>query len=152
MVIVWVSLAGNVARAEPACHKGESFDAWLAGVRKEAASAKISGATLAALDGIASDPKVLKQDRGQPTLSLSFLDFASRVVSADRLARGRALLKKHAATFARIERDFGVRAPLSSPSGGWRPTTAPSPATIPRSVRSRRSPTTAGGRSISGPS
>lgn len=105
-------LAGNGARAEPACHNGASFDTWLASLRKEAASANISEATLAVLDGIAPDPKVLKQDRGQPTLSQSFLDFAARVVSDDRLARGRALLKKHARTFARIERDFGVPGPV----------------------------------------
>jgi len=111
VLLVCLSLAGNV-HAEPTCHNGQSFDAWLAGVRKEAASANISEATLAALDGIAVDPKVLKQDRGQPTLSQSFLEFTARVVSADRLARGRALLKKHAASFARIERDFGVPGPV----------------------------------------
>ena len=81
-------------------------------VRQEAAGAGISERTLAALDGLTFDDRVLKQDRGQPTLSQSFLDFADRVVSADRLARGRALLKKHAETFARIERDFGVPGPV----------------------------------------
>jgi len=99
---------GATAEADTSCRKGESFDAWLGAFRQEAAEHGISRGTLAALDRVTFDDRVLKQDRGQPTLSQSFLDFAGRVVSADRLTRGRALLKKHAPTFARIERDFGV--------------------------------------------
>jgi lytic murein transglycosylase len=45
-------------------------------------------------------------------LSLSFLDFAGRVVTADRLARGRAMLGTYRSTFARIERDYGVPGPV----------------------------------------
>jgi membrane-bound lytic murein transglycosylase B len=46
--------------------------------------------------------RVLNQDRGQPSLSQSFLDFLDRLVTADRLGRGQNLLKKHAQTFQRI--------------------------------------------------
>jgi lytic murein transglycosylase len=55
---------------------------------------------------------VLKSDRGQPTLSQSFLEFADRLISADRLKRGAGLLRTHGQTFARIERDFGVPGPV----------------------------------------
>ena len=101
------ALAFGLAEADTSCRGGQSFQAWLAEFEKEA-SAEISAPTLAALDGLTLDQRVLKQDRGQPTLSQSFLEFVDRVVSADRLATGRALLKKHAATFEKIERDFGV--------------------------------------------
>ena len=94
--VAHVLIIGGAASADTSCRQGQPFGEWLAAFRGEAAGQGISPATLAALDGVTADPRVLKQDRGQPTLSQSFLDFAGRVVSADRLARGRALLKKHA--------------------------------------------------------
>jgi lytic murein transglycosylase len=105
-------VAGGGALADTSCRGGQSFEAWRAEFRQEAAGEGISERALAALDGIAFDERVLAQDRGQPTLSQSFLEFADRVVSADRLKRGRTLLQKHAATFARIERDYGVPGPV----------------------------------------
>ena len=121
--------------------------------REEAARAGLSERTLAALDGLTFDDRVLKQDRGQPTLSQSFLDFVDRVVSADRLARGRALLKKHAATFA------ADRARLWRSRAGDRRLLGTGDRLrrlhgrlSPRSARWRRLPTTAAGRSIFAPS
>jgi lytic murein transglycosylase len=102
----FLALCG-VAHADFGC-RAESFEAWLTGVKEEAVRAGISRKTLSALDGLSIDRRVLDRDRGQPSLSQSFLEFAGRVVSADRLTRGRALLKKHANIFARIERDYGV--------------------------------------------
>jgi membrane-bound lytic murein transglycosylase B len=109
-----VLLAGPVpqAQADTSCRGGQSFETWLAEFRREADRHGISGPALAALDGIAYDARVLRQDRGQPTLSQSFLEFVGRVVSADRLQRGRAMLDRHAETFARIEREFGVQGPV----------------------------------------
>lgn len=101
-----------VAQGDASCRGGQSFESWLGGVRDEAARAGLSERALGALDGVTRDPRVLKQDRGQPTLSQSFLEFAGRAVSTDRLQRGQALLKKHAQTFTRIERDFGVPGPV----------------------------------------
>jgi lytic murein transglycosylase len=105
-------LAPDAVRADTSCRGGTSFAAWLADFRVAAAREGISTAALSALDGLSFDERVLRQDRGQPTLSQSFLDFAGRVVSADRLSRGRSLLQKHAATFERIERDYGVPGPV----------------------------------------
>jgi lytic murein transglycosylase len=96
------------ARADTSCRSGQSFANWLRGVGEDAARAGLSQRALATLAGITFDQRVLNQDRGQPTLSQSFLEFAGRTVSADRLKRGRALLSNHADTFKRIERDFGV--------------------------------------------
>ncbi len=91
---------------------GGSFGAWLADFRADAVRAGISGHTLKALDGLTIDQRVLDQDRGQPSLSQSFLEFASRLISADRLSRGRARLKAEAAILARIERGYGVPGPV----------------------------------------
>lgn len=100
------------ASADTSCRSGQSFENWLAALRQDAAREGISPGALAALDAVTFDERVLKQDRGQPSLSQSFLQFVDRVVSADRLARGRSMLQKHAQTFTRIERDFGVPGPV----------------------------------------
>jgi lytic murein transglycosylase len=97
------------AHADTGCRGGKSFETWRAELRGEAAGEGISERALAALDGVTFDKRVLGQDRGQPTLSQSFLQFADRVVSADRLKRGRALMQKNAKTLGRIERDYGVQ-------------------------------------------
>ena len=110
-IAIAVSIVGSAA-ADTSCRAGQSFRTWLAAFQAEAAGAKSSPSTLSALDGLTLDERVLKQDRVQPTLSQSFLEFVDRVVSADRLSTGRALLKKHAATFEKIERDFGVPGPV----------------------------------------
>jgi lytic murein transglycosylase len=111
LVVAGVS-ALNAAGADASCRDGESFAGWLAAFRNEAASAGISARALAALDGVAVDERVLRQDRGQPSLAQSFLHFADRVVTAERLSRGRALLQQHAATLAKVEREFGVPGPV----------------------------------------
>lgn len=100
------------ALADTSCRGGQSFATWLAGARQHAAGQGVSAAALAALDGVTYDDRVFKQDRGQPSLSQGFLEFLDRLVTGDRLTRGRALLDRHAKTFARIERDYGVPGPV----------------------------------------
>lgn len=100
------------AAADTSCRSGQTFGSWLDQFADEAAREGISNATLSALNGLTVDSRVLEQDRGQPTLSQSFLEFVDRVVSSDRRSTGRALLKVHAATFASIERKFGVPGPV----------------------------------------
>jgi lytic murein transglycosylase len=114
VVAVLALLAGSAtpAAADASCRAGQSFGGWLADFRAEAAGRGVSARALAALDGIAPDERVLALDRRQPSLSLSFLDFADRLISADRLRRGQAALARHAQIFARIERDFGVPGPV----------------------------------------
>ena len=72
----------------------------------------MSDATLRALDAVQQDPRVLRQDSTQPSLSQSFIEFAGRLISADRLNRGKALLGKHADTIRRMEREYGVPGPV----------------------------------------
>jgi len=111
-ILAALALAAGPASADDSCRAGQSFASWLAELRAEAAARGISQRALAALDGLAPDERVLGLDRRQPSLSLSFLDFADRVISADRLRRGQAALARDARTFARIERDFGVPGPV----------------------------------------
>lgn len=60
------------------------------------------------LSNARQDPAVLKADRAQGVFQLPFLDFSRRLISTQRLERGRALSQKHDAIFDRIERDYGV--------------------------------------------
>ena len=80
--------------------------------KQEAAAAGISPGTLAALDGVGYDQKVINADRRQGVFAQSFLEFAGRMVADYRMTQGRSLLKKHADTFARIEQEFGVPGPV----------------------------------------
>src|SRR5215470_2435728 len=104
-----IALAGS-SRAAPC---GGDFNAWLADFKREAATQGISQRAIgSALDGIAADPAVLSRDRRQGVFSQTFEQFSGRMISADRMRRGTALLGRHAAVFARIERQFGVPGPV----------------------------------------
>src|SRR5215468_9726924 len=92
---------------------GGDFDTWLADFKREAASQGISQRAIgAALEGVTVDPAVLSRDRGQRVFSQTFEQFSGRMISPDRMRRGTAMLARHAATFARIERQFGVPGPV----------------------------------------
>jgi lytic murein transglycosylase len=92
---------------------GGDFDTWLADFKREAASQGLSQRAIgAALEGVTVDPAVLSRDRGQRVFSQTFEQFSGRMISADRMRRGGALLARHAAVFARIERQFGVPGPV----------------------------------------
>ncbi|KPL53983.1 lytic transglycosylase [Prosthecomicrobium hirschii] len=106
-------MAASPAFAGPECQNGQDFPRWLDGVRREAAAAGISQATIqAALGPVQFDPGIVKRDRGQGVFQQTFLQFAGRMVSADRMSRGGALLKSQAALLGRIEQKFGVPAPV----------------------------------------
>ena len=103
---------GAPASADTSCRGGQSFETWLEQFRQEAGSGGLSPRAVAALDGIVFDERVLRQDRGQPSLSQSFLEFVDRVVSSERLSRGRALLDEYSTTLSGIEHEFGVPGPV----------------------------------------
>src|SRR5262245_19839385 len=96
------------AFAEAPCRNTGEFSRWLADFRKEAAAEGISAKAIAALDGITLDQSVLNRDRGQGIFSTPFLQFSDRLISNNRLQKGRDLLDQNRATLDRIEQDFGV--------------------------------------------
>jgi lytic murein transglycosylase len=100
------------AKAAP-CRTTGSFDAWLAAFEREALAQGISqSAIAAAAPNLTYDQKIVYIDRGQRGFSQTFLDFSSRMAAAYRIQRGQALIKANAPTFARIEQQFGVPAPI----------------------------------------
>lgn len=87
----------------------EDFDLWLQELRRDARAAGVRPATLdAALAGVRPIPRVIELDRRQPEGRLSFVEYRRRVLSEQRVTRGRELLERHAALLRRVAGDFGV--------------------------------------------
>jgi lytic murein transglycosylase len=101
------------SNAFAACQSPAAFGSWLQSFKKEAVAQGISpGVISEALDGLTYDPSVIARDRGQSVFAQTFLQFSDRMVNNNRLGMGSALLKKNAATFARIEQQYGVPGPV----------------------------------------
>jgi lytic murein transglycosylase len=95
------------------CHKEPTFNAWLDGVRQEAAADGISQAAISSgLSGVYFDPAIVKKDRAQGVFTQDFLQFSDRMVAGYRLKQGAANIAKYKNTFERIEKQFGVPAPV----------------------------------------
>jgi lytic murein transglycosylase len=103
---------GTVVAATPAlaARCGGDFNAFVASMSAEAQAAGISqGVISQALGGVTQDMAVLNFDRRQRyTFNKSFEQYVSTRVGAGRINGGRAMLQRHAALLARIERQFGV--------------------------------------------
>jgi lytic murein transglycosylase len=95
------------------CQNIGSFDRWLADFKKEALAQGISPKVLAEAEpDLTFDPAVIRRDQGQAVFNLTFLQFSDRLISKNRMENGEAALKKHAAVFARVEKQYGVPAPV----------------------------------------
>ena len=124
---VFLLVGGAAANAAPAtrtapaapgasaapCRISGSYDAWLAAFEREALAQGISQRTIAAAaPSLTYDQKIVYIDRGQKVFSQTFLEFSGRMAAAYRIQRGQALIQSNASTFARIEQQFGVPAPV----------------------------------------
>jgi len=98
--------ADGSALAEPS-----AFQDWLQDVRREAAAAGISSATLdAALSDLAPIERIVELDRRQPEYTQTFWAYLDKRVTPERIARGRALLAEHGDLLARVQARYGVQA------------------------------------------
>ncbi|MGJ8626036.1 MAG: lytic murein transglycosylase [Sulfitobacter sp.] len=95
------------AFAETPC--GGPFPAFIDDLKAEATASGIAPATADVfLAGVAIDPAVLSADRKQGVFQMPFIDFSRRLISEDRINRGRANAQKYDAVFNRIEAEYGV--------------------------------------------
>ena len=104
-------LASSTAFAAATCEtptNPSKFPSWLAGLKKEAAGMGISRRATSVLDGMTYDPAVIKRDRQQSVFSLTFIEFQARLISANRMNKGAALIKQHAGIFKNVEQRYGV--------------------------------------------
>ncbi|KAB2912105.1 MAG: lytic murein transglycosylase [Hyphomicrobiaceae bacterium] len=106
--------AAPVPAAAAECgHDSDDFEAWLSRFKGKAATQGISTATLSsALAGVSYDPTVIRLDRSQRSFKLSFEEFYARRVGPALMRKGQSLMRTHQATLDRVERRFGVPAPI----------------------------------------
>ena len=93
---------------------GGDFRDFVAAMAREAQGTGISRAVIdAAFAGVTQDHAVLAFDRRQrATFHRTFEQYAATRVTAGRIAKGKQMLARHAALLARVERQFGVPAPI----------------------------------------
>ncbi len=85
--------------------------AWLRGVRAEALRAGVDTGTLdAALGSVEEIPRVLELAHNQPEFKMTFERYLEIVVSSERVARGRVLLKENRAAVERFAAPVGIPA------------------------------------------
>jgi lytic murein transglycosylase len=100
-------LAPTTVLAQVAC--GGSFPEFINGLKAEAVVEGIAPRTADAFfRSVQQDPAVLRADRRQGVFQLPFVDFSRRLISNDRITRGRRNAERYGAIFDRIERDYGV--------------------------------------------
>lgn len=115
--LIFISTLAFLSIAAPAnaqgCGNSGSFDAWLDDFRQYASSQGVSSRTInSALSGITFNQSVINQDRRQRVFSQSFLQFSDRMVAQYRLDQGRSHIRNKSTLFSRIERQYGVPAPV----------------------------------------
>ncbi len=95
------------------CQNTGSFESWLTNFKKDAAAQGISPQVIAAASpDMTFDPAIVRRDRGQAVFGQTFLQFSDRMVANFRMQNGAAKIKQNAALFARIEKEYGVPAPV----------------------------------------
>ena len=88
---------------------GGSFRNFVDGLKNEAVERGHEPATVDRFFANArKDAAVLKADRAQGVFQLPFVDFSRRLISQNRINKGRAMGQKYASIFAKIEKDYGV--------------------------------------------
>lgn len=88
---------------------GGDFDAFLSRMQEEAVAEGVpEEAAQSFFAGLSRDPSVIAADQRQGIFQAPFIDFARRLISTDRIARGRQMAERHAAVFDRIDRDYGI--------------------------------------------
>ena len=92
---------------------GAGFSGWLERFKAKAQAAGISRSAVdSALADVTYDRTVVRLDRSQKSFKLSFEEFYARRVGPALIRRGQGLMRAHRATFDRVEKRFGVAAPV----------------------------------------
>jgi lytic murein transglycosylase len=110
-VALGAMLAGPALAAS--CQNTGSYERWLDAFKKDAAAAGISARVIAdATPHMTFDPGIIKRDHGQAVFAQTFLQFSDRMIAGARIPNGEAKIKQHAALFDKIEKQYGVPAPV----------------------------------------
>jgi len=112
LLLIGMSASGAAAAAVP-CRTSGPYDKWLADFEREAMAQGVSQRTIAeAAPFLTYDQRIVYIDRGQRVFTQTFLEFSDRMAAGYRIQMGQAKIKAYAQVFARIERQYGVPAPV----------------------------------------
>ena len=90
---------------------GESnFEQWVKGFKAEAIEQGISSSLVdKAFQGVAPISRVLELDRKQPESTMTFGEYRQRIVSPQRIARGREMMAQHRDLLHEVGQRYGVQ-------------------------------------------
>lgn len=95
------------------CQNAGNFAQWLNGFKQQATASGIPvNLVNSALNNVQFDPGVIKRDRSQEAFAQTFLQYSANKANPFRLANGPKKMRENRALFQRIERQFGVPAPV----------------------------------------
>lgn len=89
---------------------GGNFSTFVKGLKSEAIARSITDQSGADrfFRSVRQDPAVLRADQRQGVFQRPFIEFSRRLISNDRINRGRAMGNRYDAVFDRIEAEYGV--------------------------------------------
>jgi lytic murein transglycosylase len=86
-----------------------SFSGFVSDLKAEAVQLGHDRATVDAFfRTVKKDPKVIKADRAQGVFQKPFIEFSRRLISQNRIDKGKAMSRKYDAVFDKIEAQYGV--------------------------------------------
>ena len=98
-----------LAASPLAAQCGGSFSGFVDDLREEAVSRGIAPEVAQRFfDGVRQDQSVLRADRRQGIFQTPFVEFARKLISANRIENGRANAREWDAVFDRVEQEYGV--------------------------------------------
>ncbi len=104
----FVLAAGSLALS-PAALAQDAWATWLQGVKREAMGKGVPQDIIdRAFAGLKPIERVLELDRHQPEFKLTWSDYLGRVVTEERVRRGRELFRENAALLSRTAGPHGV--------------------------------------------
>ena len=110
VVFITLTLGLSTSSISTADVSQKSFGAWLSLLRKEASGSGIQQKTLdSVLKDLQPDPRVIELDNNQPEGKLTFDQYLSRILSEERIARGRKKLTDSRRLLAKIAEAYGVQ-------------------------------------------
>ena len=110
-VLLGSLLAGPALAAT--CQNTGSFERWLADFKKEAIAQGISPQVIAAASPhMTFEQRIVNKDRAQGVFNQSFLKFSDRMIANPRMQNGQKKMQDNAALFAKVDKEFGVPAPI----------------------------------------
>ena len=109
-LLVRLSLILISALGAPAYAENPPFKQWVNGIQEQARASGISETTIALLNDIEPDPRVLKFDRAQPEFTQTFEEYLTARITQYRIDTARKYFAEHRETLEAIAADYSVDA------------------------------------------